>query len=74
MPSKYNANDTAFLIESCRTIREVKIVKYAGGMYTVRFTDGSGGIKVRESRLFATQDDAKAALPKAAPRYTTPWD
>lgn len=74
MAGKYNINDTAFLIESNRTIREVKILKYAGGLYTVRFADGAGGIKVRENRLFATKDEASAALPKPEPHYTTPWD
>ncbi len=74
MGGRYNINDTAFLIESNRIIREVKILKYAGGLYTVRFVDGAGGIKVRENRLFATEDEANATLPKPAPRFITPWD
>lgn len=78
MTNKYNVNDTVFLIESNRTIREVKIVKFAGGLYTIRFIQGGGGIKVRESRLFATKEEANAALPKPkskpAPHYSTPWE
>ena len=78
MANKYNVNDTAFLLESNRFIREIKIVKYSGGLYTIRFTNGDGGIKVRESRLFATKEEAKAAIPKPKPKpkpnYPTPWD
>ena len=78
MPNKYNVNDTAFLLESNRIIRKVTIVKCAGGFYTIRFTDGTGGIKVRENRLFASKEEAKPAIPKPkpkpAPQYPTPWD
>lgn len=81
MSHKYNMNDTAFLIESNRFIRKVKIVKYAAGLYLVRFADGTGGIKVRESRLYASEEEAKAMLPKpteekakSIPRHRTPWD
>lgn len=78
MSNKYSVNDTAFLIESNRIIREVRIVKYAGGLYTIQFINGGGGITVRESRLFATKVEAETALPKpkpkTAPRPPTPWD
>ncbi len=78
MGSKYNVDDTAFLIESNRTIREVKILKFTGGLYTVRFTNGAGGIKVRESRLYATKEEAEATIhkpkQKPAPHHPTPWD
>lgn len=79
MPQKYDKNDTAFLIESNRFIREVKIAKYSAGLYLVKFADGAGGIKVRENRLYASEEEARAALPKSeekpAPhRHRTPWD
>lgn len=79
MPHKYNVNDIAFLIESNRFIRKVKITKYSGGLYLVKFADGEGGIKVRENRLYASEEEAKAVLPKVeekpAPRCPrTPWD
>lgn len=50
MTNKYGINDVAFIVVSNIEIREAKIVKYAGEPYTVRFTNGTGGIKVRESR------------------------
>ena len=64
MANKYSPSDMAFLIESNRFIREVKILKFGGGLYTVRFTDSGGGIKVRENQLFATKEDAETSLKK----------
>ena len=64
MPNKYSTGDTAFIVESSRFIREVKVLKIAGGFATLRFVDSDGGIKLRESRLFPTKEDAEASLPK----------
>lgn len=64
MSNKFSPGDTAFLVESNRIIREVKVLKVGGGFYTIRFTDSDGGIKVKEHRLFATREDAEASLPK----------
>ena len=33
-------------------------------MYLVRFKDNGGGIRLKEHRLFATQEDAEASMPK----------
>jgi hypothetical protein len=84
MTGKFSVDDTAYIVVSNRMIREVKILKYAGGLYTIRFTDGGGGIKVRESRLFATKEEAEASRRKPtqqaeqaqAPKVKrcTPWD
>ena len=71
MPNKYNSGDTAFIVESNRIIREVKVLKVAGGFATLHFTDSDGGIKLRESRLFPTKEDAEASLPKKTTCYTT---
>ena len=64
MPNKYNPGDTVYIVESNRIIREVKVLKVAGGFVTLRFMDSDGGIKLRESRLFLTKEDAEASLPK----------
>ena len=81
MKSKFNPDECVFLIESGRFIREVKVLKYTGGLYTIRFLDGAGGMKVRENRLYATKADAEAALPKSDSKPQTtvskrksPWD
>ena len=59
MTGKYKAGDTVYIVESKRFIREVVIVKYSGGLYTLRFTDSGGGIKLRENRLFPTKEAAE---------------
>ncbi|MBR7189799.1 MAG: hypothetical protein IKD63_01665 [Oscillospiraceae bacterium] len=64
MPSKYNPGDTAYIVESGLFVREVKVVKVASGFVTMRFTDGSGGVRLRESRLFPTKEEAAASIPK----------
>ena len=74
MPNKYSPGDTAFILESGRFIREVKIIKQAGDFCTLRFTDSSGGIKVRESRVFPTKEAAEASMPDKRGRYKSPWE
>ncbi len=64
MPNKYNPGDMAYIVESNRIIRTVKVMKVTGGFATLRFMDSDGGIKLRESRLFPTKEGAEASLPK----------
>lgn len=59
--TRMKAGDTAYLIESNRIIKPVKVVNCAGGMYLIRFENG-GGIRVKEHRLFATEEEARASL------------
>ena len=59
---KFKTADTAYLIESNRIVREVSIIKFAGGIYTIRFKDSGGGIKVRETRLYASKEKAEIAM------------
>ena len=74
MSNKYSPGDTAFLIESGRFIREVKIIKQTGDFCTLRFTDSSGGIKVRETRLFPTKEAAEASLSAKTGRFKSLWE
>lgn len=55
--------DTAYIVESNRYIREVKIIRINGDMFLVRFTDNGGGIQVRKNRLFPSAE-------KRSPVYT----
>ena len=66
---------TVYLVESCRTVREAVVRCRSGGLYTVRFTDSGGGIRVRADRLYPTREAATAGLrqqkarqPDLAPR------
>ena len=61
---KFNPRDKAYIIESARFIVEVEVVKYAYGMYLVRYPKKSGGYKVRESRLYKTKEEAEKNIKK----------
>ena len=66
----------AYIVESNRWIREVEIRSTAGGMYLIRFPETGGGIKVKESRLFATREEAEKGLPgnKPEPKKRNQYD
>ena len=74
MRGKYKLGDHAWIVVSSIMIREVEVLRFAGGLYTVRFMDSAGGIKIRESRLIATKDEAEAQLPSKKKKYRSPWD
>ena len=59
MAGKYKPGNTVFIVSSVKWIKEAKVLKYSGGFYTLQFTDTGGGIKLRESRLFPTEEEAK---------------
>ncbi len=69
---------TAYFIESNRIIREVTVVKRTGDFYIVRFLNGSGGIRIRTSRLYASREAAEDSIPRpeTAPKnkYHSPYD
>ena len=72
--ARLKAGDVAFLVESNRIIREVKVVNCSGGMYLIRFPNG-GGIRVKEHRLFATEEEAKKSLPGyEEPKRKSPYE
>ena len=56
---------TVYLVESCRRVREVVVRGRSGGLYTVRFTDTGGGIRVRGDRLYPTREAALAFVKQA---------
>lgn len=58
---KFNVGDVAYLIESNRFIREGKIKQCASGLYLFAFIEG-GAIRVKEHRLFKTEEEAQAEL------------
>ncbi|MDY3660441.1 MAG: hypothetical protein SO042_05690 [Bulleidia sp.] len=42
---------------------QARIITVSGGFYTLKLADG-GGIRLRESRLYTTEEDAKKAIQK----------
>lgn len=60
----YTPGDIAYIVANKRFVREVQILSIDGDLFTLRFTDSGGGIKVRSSRLFPTKAAAEATVPK----------
>lgn len=74
---KYEIGSTAFIIESNRFIREVVIVRQKGSFYIVRFADGTGGIQLKEHRIFPSREAAEQNLPKKEKKpggFRSPYD
>ena len=69
MTSKFNSGDTAFILESRRFLREVKILAAKGSIVSLRFTDANGGIKVHESRLFPTRQAANDGIKRKSAHW-----
>lgn len=61
MQGKYEPGQSVYIIQSNRWIREATVLKFAGGMYTIRFSEG-GGTRLRESRLFESKEAAEEYL------------
>ena len=72
-PTAFRAGQTVYLVESGHRIREAQVRGRSGGLYTVRFTDTGGGIRVRPDRLFPTREAAQAYVrQKKAERQPPP--
>lgn len=69
---KYNVGDIAYLIESNRFIREGKIKQYYNGLYLFQFVEG-GAIRVKEHRLYATEEEAQAEIDKIKKQSRSIW-
>ena len=57
-----NPGDTAYIIESGRFVREVTVVSKSGDLYTLKFTDTGGGVKLRGGRLYPSREAAEEAI------------
>lgn len=62
MNGKYQTGQKVFLTGgNKKLIKEAAVLKYTGGFYTIRFENG-GGVKVRESRIYHSREEAEAAI------------
>ena len=62
---KFNEGDTVYFVASSIFVRKAKVVRNAGGFCTIRFSDGNcgtSGTRVRESKLYRTQEEANAIV------------
>ena len=61
MDTKFVAGDKTYIVESNRFVSEVTVMKYSGGFYMIKLASG-GAIRVKVSRLFATENDARGSI------------
>ena len=62
--------ETVYIIVSSRFIKEATVLRVGSGFYTIKFKDGNGGTRLRESRLFRTKKEAEDAIKNSvAARY-----
>ena len=75
MPTKYKPGDTVYFLEQGHIVQQLQVVKYSGGFYTVRYMgrpwDRPSGFKIRESRLYATREEAEKTIPPKP--SSVPW-
>ena len=62
--------DNAYIIESSRIIRPVRILNCAGGLYLIKFLDSEGAIRVH--RLYNTREAAEEQV-KQRPIKAPDW-
>lgn len=60
--AKYSVGTHVYIIQSGRYIREAVVVRYGSGFYTIRFTDSCGGTRLREDRLYESQEEAQTRI------------
>ena len=83
MKNRFNIGDHVYIVESGLYIKEVVVVGVAGGFYRLCYPDRQGALRLKESRLFATKEEAdgvwssgKAAHLKKQTRkgFRSPYD
>ena len=73
MNGKYQPGQIVFLTGGNKNlIKEATVLKYIGGFYTIRFNNG-GGVKVRESRIYPSREEAEAAILNKNTIGGAPW-
>ena len=62
--SKFKIVQTAYFVRSGVQVLEVQILSSTTGFCTFRFVETGGGIRVQDSKLFETPEEAEAQINK----------
>ena len=60
----FKQGDIAYIIENNRKVEQVKILQHAYGLYTVQLIKRGGTFRVKEHRLFSSEQKAELELAK----------
>lgn len=55
---KFTKGEICYILESNRIVRKAYVLNQIGNMYTIQFASSNGIIRLKESRLFKTEDEA----------------
>lgn len=56
--AKFTKGETCYILESNRIVRKAYVLNQIGNMYTIQFATSDTVIRLKESRLFKTEDEA----------------
>ena len=62
---RFDEGDVVYFVSSSVFIKKATVIRNAGGFCTIRFSDGNcgtSGTRVRESKLYRTQEEANAIV------------
>lgn len=60
---KYNRGDECYIVENNRFVRRATVTQCSGGFCIIKFDEG-GGTRLRETKLFSTEEDARMSITK----------
>ena len=55
---KFTKGDACYILQSNRIVRKAYVLNQLGNMYTIQFATSDTVIRLKESRLFKTEDEA----------------
>lgn len=62
--SKFRVGQSVYFVRSGVQVIEVQIINITNNFCTIRFLETGGGIRVRESKLYATKEAAEEQIKK----------
>ena len=67
MVSKYKEGDKVYFVSSSVFVKEATVIRSGGGFVTIKFAtnngnDGPSGIRVRESKVYRTEEEANKVV------------
>lgn len=60
MKQNYKIGDHVYIVENGLYVKEVVIVGISGCFYQICYTDKQGSIRLRESKLYRTKEEAES--------------
>lgn len=71
----FHNGDKAYIIDNVRFLREVIVLRVTRDLCIIRYVDNDAVIRIRTSRLYATEKEATDRLPPdALPKKSSHWD